>query len=156
MIKIYRKIIAFIVLVLFCTAFIFSNSLKNSEESHKDSAGIVEEVADKIVPNNEVDWNCVVRKGAHLFEFFVVGIVTLFLSSRLQKKRRNVIICAFTYVVLIAFADEFIQRFTGRSLRFSDVIIDVSGVALGIGLFLLLDWLRKRRHLQKDFADTQF
>lgn len=132
MIKIYRKIIAFIVLVLFCTAFIFSNSLKNSEESHKDSAGIVEfveEVADKIVPNNEVDWNCVVRKGAHLFEFFVLGIVTLtlFLSSRLQKKRRNVIIGAFTYVVLIAFADEFIQRFTGRSSRFSDVIIDVLG-----------------------------
>ena len=74
MIKNPWKIVPFILLALFCTLFIFSNSLKNAEASRADSdviVRIVEKIANKINPDNDWDLNYIVRKGAHLFEFFV-------------------------------------------------------------------------------------
>ena len=144
---IYKKIVLFIALVLISTAFIFSNSLKNQEESKADSdviVEIIEHLASKIKPNNTVEWSSVVRKSAHLFEFCVLGVFAMFLSLRLKKECWKTIILGFLYVFFIACADEFIQRFTGRGAAFSDVMIDVVGATIGIGLFFTLNLLTKR------------
>ena len=121
--------------------------MKNSQESHKDSdviVEVVEDVANKVVPDNQLDWNYIVRKSAHLFEFFVLGVFTMLFFSQLRQKIKLGVPYAFIFVFVIACADEFIQRFTGRTSLFQDVVIDVLGASIGIGFVLLLVLLKKR------------
>lgn len=141
MVKFNCKVAWVVLLVLLCTLFIFSNSLKNSEESHADSGffvEIVESVADAIFPGNECDWSFIVRKGAHLFEFFVLGVFTALSSLFVVKRRRSALLVAFLYLCFIASIDEFIQLFTGRTSSFSDVMIDLVGGCVGVATVLLL------------------
>ena len=144
----YRKIALLAALVLLATAFIFSNSLKNSQESYADSdviLKIVEDVAEKIAPKNCVDWSYIVRKSAHLFEFFVLGVFTTLLFLQVNRSRRVQVVSAFLYVTVIAAGDECIQYFTGRTSCMTDVFIDVSGALAGIGVICLWHAWRKRR-----------
>ena len=147
MIDRYQKMVIFGVLMLFCVSFIFSNSLKNSEQSHKDSNVIVEFVEDvvkQMVPNNHWDWNYIVRKSAHIFEFFVLGVCTMLFFSQVHTKTNLNVLFAFVCVIVIASTDEFIQRFTGRTSSVKDVMIDLFGASLGIGFVLLwILWKRK-------------
>ena len=146
MIDFYRKMIVFSMLMLLSVVFIFSNSLKNSEESHEDSdviVEVVEDVADKVVPENQLNWSYIVRKSAHIFEFFVLGVFTMLFFSQLDQKISLGILYAIIFVFVIASADEFIQRFTGRTSCFQDVAIDVLGASIGIGFILLLRLLKK-------------
>ena len=141
MVKFNCKVAWVVLLVLLCTLFIFSNSLKNSEESHADSGffvEIVESVADAIFPDNECDWNFIVRKGAHLFEFFVLGVFMALLSLFVVKRRRSAVLVAFLYLCFIASTDEFIQKFTGRTSSLTDVMIDLVGGCVGVATVLLL------------------
>lgn len=139
--KITVKNAFLILLLLLCTVFIFSNSLKDSEASHKDSdviVEIVEDVADKIQPENNVDWNYIVRKSAHLTEFFILGVLSMLLALQIIKKRWMAMLIVASFVILIATTDEIIQIFSGRSSMFSDVLIDTAGALVGIGVVLLL------------------
>lgn len=139
--KITVKNAFLILLLLLCTVFIFSNSLKDSEASHKDSdviVEIVEDVADKIQPENNVDWNYIVRKSAHLTEFFILGVLSMLLALQIIKKRWMAMLTVASFVILIATTDEIIQIFSGRSSMFSDVLIDTAGALVGIGVVLLL------------------
>ena len=157
MIKFYCKVAWRVLLVLLCTLFVFSNSLKNSEESHADSGffvEIVESVADAIFPDNECDWNYTVRKGAHLLEFFVLGVFATLLSVCFVKNRRAALCIALLYLVVIAALDEFIQRFTGRTSSFTDVLIDLAGGCIGVALVLLLNCAISR-HREKYTASCQ-
>lgn len=152
MIKKYGKIGVFALAVLFCTAFIFSNSLKDSVESHNDSSVIVEIVKnlmDKIAPHNELDWNFIVRKTAHLIEFFVLGVVLMLSLLQTKSKRRNDFVYAVIIATVIAMIDEFIQSFVGRGDSLTDVIIDVTGAFLGIFLIYLIDVLTEYRRAKK-------
>lgn len=148
MIKRSYKILLIALLVLLCTAFIFSNSFKNAEQSRADSdviVEIVEKVAGKIAPDNELDWNYIVRKCAHLFEFFVLGACATLLYFRFNKGHHLTVGLVFLYAIAVAFSDEFIQRFTGRGSSFTDVMIDALGACMGIFFVLLLELLIKRR-----------
>lgn len=152
MIKKYCRIGVLALAVLLCTAFIFSNSLKDSEASHRDSDVIVElaeDVADKVAPENELDWHFIVRKSAHLFEFFVFGLFMMLLLFQIKGNRRTDFAYALITVTVIAMTDEFIQSFVGRSNRFADVIIDVIGAVVGLSLVLLFDFLIIRSREKK-------
>ena len=147
-----RRIVLLVVLILLCTAFIFSNSLKNGEESQADSDVImemVERIAEAIFPDNTLDWNYIVRKGAHLFEFCVLGILVTLLAFQCKHGRGTAVAYALLYVVFVASTDEFIQRFTGRSSRLADVGIDITGALIGFGLILTADWIVRRRKSKK-------
>ena len=148
MTRINRKIIILIVVVILVTAFVFSNSLKNSQESHKDSGAIVrwvEGIVDIIFPNNTFDLNYIVRKGAHLFEFFVLGVVVMLLLLQVKNEKINKVVLACLYVIGIALTDEFIQSFNDRTSSFVDVLIDTSGGLIGIGLILLLCFIKRSK-----------
>ena len=141
MIPINYKMILSAVWVLLCTAFIFSNSFKNVEASRADSnviVEIIEEIDNRMTPNHDLAWNDIVRKGAHLVEFCILGISAALLGLQVRAKRKPAVALAFAYVTAVAFTDEFIQRFTGRGSRLKDVGIDVVGAYVGIALVLLL------------------
>ncbi len=158
--KISHRIVLLVVLILLCTAFIFSNSLKNGEESRADSdviMEIVERIAEVIFPNNTLDWNYIVRKGAHLFEFCVLGILVTLLAFLCKHRRGTAVVYALLYVVFVASTDEFIQRFTGRSSRLADVGIDITGALIGFGLVWAVRWAIKRRQSKKnDFQENEY
>ena len=148
--RIYSIIL--LVLSILTTAFIFSNSLKNGEESNAQSAPIVEVVEAVLDPEDKVPTKTVsyiVRKAAHITEYTVLGLLlcSLLLCVNALKKLRAVsfkeykpIITVLLIGLAIASVDEIIQSFTGRTNSITDVIIDLVGVCLGVGIVIMIRW----------------
>lgn len=81
------------------------------------------------------------RKLAHFTEFACLGALFAWLFGMLRKPFLSALPCGF----LVACIDETIQRFVpDRGPAFKDVLIDTSGVLLGIGLLFLGYTIRKR------------
>ena len=73
-------------------------------------------------------WDTLLRKGAHVFEFAVLGALLARATGRLLP--------AFVLGVLYAASDEVHQHFVpGRDGNPLDVAIDAAGVAIGAALF---------------------
>lgn len=95
-----------------------------------------------------------VRKGAHMTEFAILALLLYGWLCRWQLSRLRRAALAAILAVLYACSDELHQLFVaGRAGKFSDVLIDSAGVALGMGIFLLIlrfiERLRKRRGLER-------
>ncbi len=81
-----------------------------------------------------------VRKLAHFTEFACLGALLTWLLSMYRRAA----IWALPLGAFVASIDETIQRFVpGRGPRVTDVLIDTTGVAVGIGLLLLGYTVRK-------------
>ena len=85
-----------------------------------------------------------IRKYAHMFEYFCLGVgVCLFFSEALEK-RWPAFFSAVAFCFLYACSDELHQSFVpGRAALFSDVLIDGAGYLLGPALTALLYPRRK-------------
>ena len=85
-----------------------------------------------------------IRKYAHMFEYFCLGVSVCLLFSEALPKRRAAFFSAFALCFLYACSDEFHQSFVpGRGGQFSDVLIDGVGYTLGPALTALLYPRRK-------------
>lgn len=85
-----------------------------------------------------------IRKNAHFFAYFVLGILAL-ISLKLSNIKKATLF-AFFICVFYAISDEFHQLFIfGRSCRFSDVLIDTAGTLLGILLSVVIARILARR-----------
>lgn len=74
----------------------------------------------------------IVRKGAHLFEFCLLGIAvmhTVFVVG--ERFGRNVVGYGFFCVLMIAVIDEYIQSFSDRTSSVGDILIDFAGACVG-------------------------
>lgn len=76
----------------------------------------------------------VVRKGAHLFEYAMLGSLLYLLFKCFKQREHNCWIYALFLVLLCATMDEFFQSFVGRTSSVRDVLIDFSGGILGISV----------------------
>ena len=146
-----RLSVILVLLVVLATAFIFSNSLKNGEESVADSDAIIaliEPLIEKIFgEEHQIDLNYIVRKSAHLAEFFLLGALTSCLILDLKRRHgKHLRGYEFFYVLAVAVADEYIQSFTGRTSMVADILIDFLGAILGFGtVFLIFAWRRRKK-----------
>ena len=140
----------FLVLSILTTVFVFSNSLRNREQSANQSdkitngiVDIVEEVTDK--PQNHNRWSYYVRKLAHFGEYAVLGTLWLLcLYSFFRKKVYSFL--AFAICALIGIIDEIIQLFVpGRVGSISDVLLDSSGALFAILIVTLILYLVERK-----------
>ncbi len=89
----------------------------------------------------------IVRKCAHVFNYFLLGFLCCHAFSRAVGGRRLRRPYLFAWLLATGFSalDEFYQTFVpGRGGQFRDVCVDNIGVVLGILLFLLLAHLRQR------------
>jgi len=85
----------------------------------------------------------VVRKGAHFFEYLVLGCL-LFMGFLDQSKSGRSILLVFTAGILFAVSDEIHQLFVpGRTMRPFDVLIDMAGIGVAVGL-LYQKFLRQK------------
>ena len=86
------------------------------------------------------------RKLAHFTEFACLGALFSWLFGMLRKKAIFALPCGFA----AASIDETIQRFVpGRGPSFYDVLIDTSGVLMGI-LFLILGHAIYKKSLKEE------
>ena len=131
-----KFIIILIALVVLMTGYIFSNSLKNREDSSTSSEGIVKIIKPIVDPQDKIPedvFHNIIRKLAHMTEFGALGILVALLSDLLRRYfGRKFISFPFFYCLLAAVLDECFQSFSDRSPEVRDVLIDFSGATLGI------------------------
>lgn len=91
-----------------------------------------------------------IRKYAHIFEFFCLGVTCSLFFSELNIKLSRAAVNSFVFSFVYACTDEFHQLFVpGRSGRFSDVCIDLAGAIPGIAAVILCLYFRCRKKHRK-------
>ncbi len=137
-------IVSWIAVILWM-ALIFNLSSQVAQESNHLSKGItatVIEIVETIVPNIDMDmasFNHIVRKNAHFFAYFILGIFVINAMRRNDKRSNIDIIIAILVCVLYAMSDEIHQFYVpGRGPQLKDVFIDSIGAVTGIIIYLLV------------------
>lgn len=138
-----RKRLFTIVATLLWMAFIFWNSLQSGTKSAAASGRFVTLVEQALAAlglfiRRDL-LSLLIRKGAHFFEYFILGLLSrnLFVGMPRRKWLAVLLFCLTT-----AFADELIQNLApGRGPSLLDVGIDEAGAALS----LIFSWLLRRK-----------
>lgn len=129
--------IAFVLLTILWTGFIFSQSLMPASQSSTESGRIVDFIL-RFIDIDKSLLTVIVRKAAHIFEFFVQSTLLGFSLLFLQKFPKNITLILFLGL-LTACCDEFLQLFSdGRGGLVSDIFIDFSGTITGVVFGLVL------------------
>ena len=144
--KVVKKIIKGCIVIL-CMVIIFSFSMDNSSESTRKSEGVILEVTSFLgfdftsqQQQHIVELFFVpVRKAAHFFIYFVLGITLISFLREFSIPIRKLILLSIFLAFLYACSDEVHQLFVpGRSGQVSDVLLDTIGASVGVGLYYLL------------------
>lgn len=121
-----------------------------SAGTSSEQSGIVVEILKKVFnisfeqPELLDNLTVIVRKCAHAFEYFVLGILFLniirqFWLTTYKKKWVEYWYLAVIGAFLYAVADEVHQAFVpGRSCELCDIIIDTIAACIGVGMVMLL------------------
>lgn len=152
-----KNIIRIILSILLIGTFniIFGFSGQNGEESSGVSRKVTQFIVENILHTPEEtkiqtieQLEGIVRKLAHFSIYTVVGILLMGLISTYNIEEMKRIYISIVIGIIYATSDEIHQFFIpGRAAKFTDVMIDTMGVALGITLVLLfLKILEKNRH----------
>jgi VanZ family protein len=135
-------ILAIIVVILICSFTSQNTTVSNA--TSKKIAKVIEDFASNFFPVNHeaVFWrktlNLIVRKIAHFTEYMVLGIFVFALIGITLNSYRRSVKFTFAGCTLLAMTDEFRQLFVaGRTARLSDVLIDITGAALGITIAII-------------------
>lgn len=140
-----------------CFGFILFNSSQISTISNTRSKEVVNEVI-KVASKtkggqillskvNETELNLIVRKIAHAFEFFLLGIVLCFTFRYFKIDDNNVLIYTLFTVLFVAVIDEFFQIFIqNRTSSVVDVLIDFGGGILANTLFFIFSSARGKHY----------
>lgn len=139
------KRMIFAVLLLAWLMMIFAMSAQPAQQSSQLSGGLVSKIISVLYPNlSELSQSAqtsiihnttlVVRKAAHFFEYFVLGVLAILTANTFNKyKFFNRAVLATAFCVLYAISDEIHQHFVpGRACRFIDILIDSSGIIAAI------------------------
>ncbi len=82
-----------------------------------------------------------VRKAAHVIEYFTLGILFYLAFRTLNVSVINQGIYALFLLLLCAVLDEYFQSFVSRTSSVSDVLLDFSGGLVGITCVTVSLWL---------------
>lgn len=148
-----QKILSWTAVILWMV-LIFNLSSQVADQSNQLSTGITKIVVnfiEKVAPNWNVDissFNHIVRKSAHFFAYLVLGILAINALRRSEVFEIRSVIFALLICVLYAVTDEVHQLFVpGRGAMVMDVLIDSSGASIGIGVYLLIGKMFRRRKI---------
>ncbi|WP_051353755.1 VanZ family protein [Atopobium fossor] len=131
------------ILLLLWTLFIWGNSLVIGEASTAQSNRVVE-YAVPLLNFVGLQWSnatFIVRKFAHFLEYSVLGVLGLVASRHFifQRYKCHGRLLAVMYLLAVPCIDETIQLFVpGREGSLRDICIDLSGIAFGVFLALVV------------------
>ena len=146
-----------IAICFLCFGFILFNSSQISTVSNTRSREVVNNLI-KVVSKtkageillykvNETELNLIVRKIAHAFEFFLLGIVLCFTFKYFKIDDNNLLIYTLFTVLFVAVIDEFFQIFIqNRISSVVDVLIDFGGGILANTLFFIFSSARGKHY----------
>ncbi len=142
------RLVKIISLVIWLVAiFIFSNQV--AQDSSSLSRIFVEPI-EAYVPASQGIATFLVRKSAHMFLYFILGIMVYSLSREFKLSERRRTLYSLLFVFLYAISDEFHQKFViGRSSELRDVFIDSIAGLLGIFFCYSLYALMQRRLMSR-------
>ncbi|MDQ0160492.1 VanZ family protein [Alkalibacillus salilacus] len=127
-------------LVILWMALIFYFSHQPGTES-SDLSGSVMQIVLNLLPFVTEDTafiHLLVRKGAHVFVYFVLVILLMNAIRSPNSRTVNRVVIALGVSVFYAASDEYHQTFIdGRAGQMSDVLIDSAGAVLGLSVYLL-------------------
>ncbi|MGN1412068.1 MAG: VanZ family protein [Oscillospiraceae bacterium] len=150
-----KKSIIFLILTLFVMVIIFIFSNQEGNISYGQSY-IFEKIFQKISSKFNLDIPLIhgslaytVRKYAHVFLYFILGLFTSLVSHSVLSKRnmkfKNFLGFLISCVICFLYActDEYHQTFIdGRTGKFSDVLVDAIGFVSSIGLVTVIKSLK--------------
>lgn len=140
-----------LIIIWILIIFLFSNQdgLKSSNTSDGVLIKIVKVFKDDISESEREEliskYTFIIRKGAHFFAYFVLGILIYSLLLEYIKKKYKILL--FTVLLCMSFAllDELHQYFIpGRSARIFDVCIDTCGAILGCTIDIFFSFLKNK------------
>ncbi|MGA2506997.1 MAG: VanZ family protein [Chitinispirillaceae bacterium] len=132
-----HKALWWVLIVLWC-GLIFYMSSNNGDESSNQSKFVAtllnRWVRCLLGPHAFTLSETVVRKTAHFFEYLVLGCL-MFMGFLDRSRLARSILFVLIAGLLFAVSDELHQLFIpGRTARFFDVLIDMAGIALSVGI----------------------
>ena len=131
--------------VIIWMGLIFYLSHQPAEQSSELSAGVMEMLLNVLVVifpiHEEIPIiHFLIRKAAHFFAYFVLGILVVHALSKSLKPIWKGSVIALVICVLYAITDEVHQLFIpGQSGEVRDVLLDSVGAAVGLSVYLLLN-----------------
>ena len=138
-----------IILVLLSMLTIFLFSHETSNNSTNTSKKVVKEVVSIVMKDDTetmeklettLDDNLIiVRKCAHILEFFILGFLLINMLKDYKKISYGIIALCIALCLLYACTDEIHQLFiSGRTAKALDIGIDTFGAALGVFTYYLI------------------
>lgn len=138
-----------IILVILSMLTIFLFSHENSNNSTSTSKKVVKEVVSIVMKDDTetmeklettLDDNLIiVRKCAHILEFFILGFLLINMLKDYKKISYGIIALCIALCLLYACTDEIHQLFiSGRTAKALDIGIDTFGAALGVFTYYLI------------------
>ncbi len=133
-----------VILTICCGIAIFMFSRQSGMDSVRVSNGFLKYAlafyrhvpVSEISPEDIYRYSYLIRKLAHLFIYFVLGIFSCWSAYALFGRHYGK--CSMLFCVLYAFSDELHQTCSsGRNANLGDVFIDSAGAAAGI-IFMCL------------------
>lgn len=133
-----NKIILYSFTTIVIMTVIFLFSAQNADDSSRFSEGFISTLLGRLfetmLPQFGLDYKFVIRKYAHVFEYFCLGVSMYMLLHEIQPK--NYLFPAIgteTLCFLYACTDEWHQTFVpGRSGRFVDTFVDAIGISTAV------------------------
>lgn len=148
------KIVLSFILIFVWMAIILSFSSDTAEMSKKKSGFVLEKIEPVVVNAatkigidniNEDNLHFFVRKNAHMFNYFVLGILVFNGVRLIILKNKYRFLLSWASTIIFASIDEFYQTFIpGRSGEIRDVFIDNIGSLIGIVFIFLIFNFRKK------------
>lgn len=154
-----KKIGLIILFIWIGIIFMFSSekgdySKKTSIKAFSTGVSILEKFT-----NNKINYDDkyieshikIIRKCAHVFEYFILSILITILLSVLFPLKKYLYLTSIFISVLFASIDEFHQLFVpGRTGRVVDVFIDSIGIILGVLTCYFIHYLIEKIKLKKE------
>lgn len=144
-----RKAIFFLLaLNIAWLAFILINSMIPPSLSQEQSMGLLDFTASFFESLN-IKINIsehFLRKCAHFFEYFMLGILYFSWIPLLRKKLKNYIIYPLSFSLATAVADESIQILSGRGPLVQDILLDFCASASAILLSSIILFIYRAKN----------
>ena len=141
----FRNVFAFCAVILMFVIFKFSS--QNGSSSSKTSGEFIYKLSEFFIGNFSYEKKLAlinslqffVRKSAHFFVYFVLGVFVFGFFSTYSFKTKISVAVSFIVCLLYSVSDEIHQLLVfERSGEFRDVLIDTSGSVFGIMIFYLI------------------
>lgn len=140
-----RKVIKSLLLLIWMfIIFLFSHQPHSGQATHS----LIEQFLPMITNTTIINIiNFIIRKSAHLTEYFILAILTISLLKDYHLTNKKIMIITLVFCFIYALTDEYHQTFiAGRTGQFKDSLIDTIGAITAIVTYNLITYYNTKKN----------